>query len=312
MSSTSDLTPQQTHALFDILSHHETYAEIEGFRFPDAVTSYGYPFRPVTVLPLGKSSTTTPAGTAPSTPRVRTPIPPEDGQGGKGSSLQSSNDNQGGEATADEAFRSSSPLLQTLLTRFVLPLPGIRDLPRDFWAVRVQGLLSRLGEAELSESYDKGALGTRKTLATGASAVLEMLGRGALGGVRRTEKMRQSGEATREDKKAQKYDCSKAEELERAWDDVVDDLVYGSLMDEMFDHLAETDDLEGYSPAVQAAAEYAIIQYVLGSYICPSHRVFAHSDLSLTSLASPPPSTMSSSSHQKDSISLSYSTTCTT
>lgn len=239
------LTHEQIHALFDILTHHETYKEIEGFKFPDAVRNYGFPFTRTPAIPIGggKSATATPAGTAPSTPRARTPVPPEE--------LEHN-------LKEEDLQPSMSPVLQTLLTRFVLPLPGLRDMPREFWAMRVQGLLARLGEAELSDSYDKGAVGTRKTLATGASGLIEMIGRGALGGVTRPGA---DGEKTG-DKDGATYDHKKGEDLERAWNDIVQGLVYGDLVDEMSEHLTKTDDLEGRSPAVKAAAEYAIIQYV--------------------------------------------------
>lgn len=248
MTSTS-LTPEQTHALFDILSHYETYREIESFKFPDAVTGYGYPFSRQTVVPLGgwKSAATTPANSVPGTPRSRTPVPPTS------ASVPSSV--KGDENDEDDDAPSTSPILQTLLTRFILKLPGVKNLSRDFWAVRVQGLLARLGDAELSESYDKGALGTRKTLATGASGLIEMLGRGAFGGVKRKREDGAEGKRTRRE-----YDKSNAEELVRAWDDAVDELIYGNLVDDMFDHLSKTDDLEAQSPAIKAAAEYAIIQ----------------------------------------------------
>lgn len=252
------LTREQTRALFDILTHHETYAEIEAFKSPDAATNYGFPFSRRTVAPTppqqqqqagrwwkSASAPTTPLGTAPSTPRARSPVPPAD------AASQPTSEADDGED--EEQQPSSSPLLQTLLTRFVLPLPGVRALPREFWSVRVQGLLARLGEAALSESYDKGALGTRKTLATGASAVIEMLGRAALGGV----EMQTPGVEDARDE----YDCDRAGDLARAWEDVVQGLVYGDLVDGLFDHMARTEDLEGYSPAVKAAADYALIQY---------------------------------------------------
>ncbi|KAH7308134.1 PX-associated-domain-containing protein [Stachybotrys elegans] len=238
MASVPALTPAQTHALLDILTHNQTYAEIQGFRSPGAVTSYGFPFARATVVPTSSSSAapsvpSTPAASVPGTPRARTPLPPDDDD----------DDDDGGGST--------SPLLQTLLTRVVLRLPAIRDLPRDFWSVRVQGLLARLGEANLSESYDKGALGTRKTLATGASSVIEMVARGALSGVAKQDPDPAS--------QRQQYDHTKAEDLERAWNDVVQGLVHGHLWDDMFAHLSKTEDLESYSPAVKAAAEYAII-----------------------------------------------------
>ncbi|KAK7431144.1 hypothetical protein QQZ08_002184 [Neonectria magnoliae] len=265
------LSQEQTHALFDILSHHETYAEIEAFKFPDAVTGYGHPFARTTVLPQAASASKSRAETlvysAPGTPRVRTPVPPlpkpavasrdRDGEG------QLSEEEAPEE---DASLPSTSPLLQTLLSKFVLQLPGLRDLPREFWSVRIQGILARLGEAELSESYDKGALGTRKVLATAGSALFEMIGRGALGGLKR----RYSPETEHDGLKSEdKYDHTNAQDLARAWDNVVEGHVYGTLIDDLYDHLSTTDDLEGYSPAVKASAEYAIIH--LATFI---HHIF--------------------------------------
>ena len=246
---TPELTAAQRHALFDILTHHEAYTEIAGFKWPDAVTSYGFPFTkttPAGVLaeqsaPTPRSTTTTPFSTAPSTPRVRTPAPPDTG-------VDSDDEVQAAEST--------SPLLQGLLRRFVLPLPGAKDLPRAFWAVRVQGLLARLGQAELSESYDKGAMGLRKTLATGASAVIEMVGRGVLGGLRE----RPGADSAEQEAEEEEHECSKGEELERAWDNVANDIIYGDLMDGLFAHAAKTEDIESYSPEMKLAAEYSIIK----------------------------------------------------
>ncbi|KAM0431087.1 hypothetical protein ACHAPT_005726 [Fusarium lateritium] len=246
------LAPEQTHALLDILTHHETYAEIEGFKFPDAVTGYGYPFARTTVVPQAPPSAApstgwrswagTPATSTPATPRSRTPV-----AGGKEPVVESNEEQDDGP--------SESPILQTMLSRFVLPLPGVRDLPREFWSIRVQGLLARLGEAELSESYDKGALGTRKVLATGASGLLEMIGRGVLGGVKRVHRPETKAKGGDDEK----YDQTKAADLVRAWDDVVEGLIYGRLVDDMFNHFSKTDDLESHSPVIKAAAEYAII-----------------------------------------------------
>ncbi|EMT70770.1 hypothetical protein NOF04DRAFT_7936 [Fusarium oxysporum II5] len=255
MTSTN-LAPEQVHALFDILTHHETYAEIQGFKDPDAVTGYGYPFSRATVEPQTTQSAPpstgwrswagTPASSRPGTPK----------QGAAKDVKETPSDD-------DDKKPSSSPILQTMLTRFILKLPGVRDLPREFWSVRVQGLLTRLGEAELSESYDKGALGTRKVLATGSSGLLEMVGRGVLGGVKKANRPDKSS-----DKKVE-YDRTKAADLVKAWDDVVEGLVYGGLADEMFDHFSKTSDLESHSPVIGAAAEYAIIH--LATFI---HHIF--------------------------------------
>ena len=191
------LSPAQVHALFDILTHHETYHEIEEFKKEDAVTKFGYPFKEDT----------------------------------------------------DESDPSASPVLQMLL-RFVLTLPGVSQLSQDFWEVRAYNLLRRLGEADLSESYDKGAMGTRKVLGTGSSSVLEMLARGALGGLDRSKDQTET----------ETYKFSSAKDLERAWNNVLDGLVYGDLVDGLFDQFKKTDDFESFSPTIEAAVKYIVFQ----------------------------------------------------
>lgn len=272
------LTSQQTEALFDILSHQETYAEIVAFKFPDAVTRYGYPFEQVTSVPpqstttttttSGKSANSTPLTTAPTTPRSKTPEPAARKDDDADTEAEANAD-----ADADAAASSLSnlslseavggsfgetPILQSLLTRYVLPLPGVRDLGPDFWSRQIQGILARLGAAELSESYDKGALGTRKTLATGASALLEMLGRGSFGGITRRSDDTQDDNA--EDLREKLYDEHRAEDLEQAWHDALQHLIYGSLVDDLFTHMSKTQDLESLSPMVKASADYSIVQ----------------------------------------------------
>ncbi|KAH6842655.1 PX-associated-domain-containing protein [Chaetomium sp. MPI-CAGE-AT-0009] len=198
------LTSSQLHALFDILTHHETYAEVESFKDPRAISEYGYPF-----------------------------------------ARRSSESN----GAPSYAVDSAQPLLAGLLRSIVLPFPGIRDLPPEFWHARFQGILEKLAEAELSESYDKGVLGTRKTLATAASAIHESVSRGILGGVENGANRNLHGE----------YDRSEAQDLARAWEDGVQELVYGNLIDELFSCAAEKHSLEEHSPAIQAAADYIIL-----------------------------------------------------
>ncbi|KAL7788006.1 hypothetical protein V8C43DRAFT_116543 [Trichoderma afarasin] len=248
--TTRTLTEEQTRALFDILTHRETYAEIEGFKAPDAVTGYGRPFAR-TMLKQSASAVGTPKA---GTPRSRTPVSFWRARRGVDNDTKSEADvdeADSSDSDDDEAGgrESTSPLLQFMLTRLVLPLPGVRDLPAGFWNVRVQGLLARFAEAELSESYDKGAMGTRKTLATGASSVLEMVARGILGGVVRAGDEEKKGE----------YDETKAEDLLRAFGDVLEDWAYGDLMGRVSEHVTETEDVESFSPAVKAAMNYAII-----------------------------------------------------
>jgi hypothetical protein len=195
------------HALFDILTHHETYAEVESFKDPGTIAGYGYPF-------------------------ARHNLDSKDGP--------------------RHAAESSAPLLAGVLQSIVLPFPGVRDLPAEFWQLRFQGIMERLAEAGLSESYDKGSLGTRKTLATASSVIHESVSRGILGGVQKTERRDLHGE----------YDRTNSSDLARAWEDAVQELVYGNLIDELFTCAAEKPSLEDHSPGVQAAADYIIIQSV--------------------------------------------------
>lgn len=147
--------------------------------------------------------------------------------------------------------KSSSPLLQLLLTKCILTVPGMDHLPSDFWPFNFQGIMSQLADANLSESYDKGTLGTRKTLATGASVIHEATTRGLLGGV--------ATEKEKIDLKRRTYDMTQASELERAWDDCVHELIHGDLVDELFDHFSKSANFEAHSPAVKAATQYAIL-----------------------------------------------------
>lgn len=203
--STAVLTSPQLHALFDIVTHYHTYAEVESFKHPNTIAHYGRPF------------------------------------------ALKSDSHQADETYASEV---SAPLLASFFKSVVLPLPGVRDLPADFWSLRLQGILEKLAEAELSESYDKGALGTRKTLATVASVVQEIVARGILGGYPRGPK-RDLGRS---------YDASNAQDLSQAWEDAVHELVYGDLIDELFDCAIRKDSLEHHSPAVKTASDYVIIQ----------------------------------------------------
>jgi len=249
------LSDEQLNALFNILTHEEAYAEIEGFKFPDAVAQYGYPF------------------TDPDSERYARGEPTQNGVNG----VDGHPDGTNGvptNSTLDSGKRPGpspgSPLLQTLLLKFVLPLPGIGDLDHSFWNVRVRGLLTKLADAGLSESYDKGAVGTRKTLATAASAVIEAVARGCLGGYPKAHKQ-SSGESTEKENGHRNGHATQnrsnghvSAEMSRpvneAWDELLQGLIHGDLIDELCDWLSKTDDLEAHSPLVKEAAEYAIIQ----------------------------------------------------
>ncbi len=188
------LTPSQSHALFDILTHHEAYAEIQALKDPATIATFGAPLEP--------ENTTT----------------------------------------------SSSPLIQTLLQRFLLILPGLRDVSPDFWTRNVKGLATALDDANLSESYDKGSIGIRRTLSTAIAAMVEYVSRGTLGGYPKL-----SINADRQ------YDLESPDDVIAAWNDFLQQIIYGDLLDRMFKKAAETDKLSDHEIVVQAGVKYALV-----------------------------------------------------
>lgn len=191
---TLTLSADQSKALFDILTHQQTYQEIEDFKYPGAIYNYGPPFQKNVASP-------------------------------------------------------QSPILQTLVSKFLIKLPGLRDVSPEFWKGRVDALVQELSEAELSESYDKGLLGIRKTLATAISALLEYPARGVLGGFPKEEV-----------KRSTTYDTTNPEDVLQAWQDCVQQAVYGNLIDELFAKAAETDDLTKHDSLVQGMHEFMVVK----------------------------------------------------
>lgn len=143
---------------------------------------------------------------------------------------------------------SSCPSLQSLVSKFLLNLPGLRDVSQDFWQKRIGTIIEDLQKAELSESYDKGSIGIRKTLSTAVSALVEYLVRGVFAG------FQEPGED------AKKYDKSNADDLQRAFRDFTHEAVYGDMIDKMFVQAEKTDKLSEHEPVVQAAHEYLIVK----------------------------------------------------
>jgi hypothetical protein len=145
---------------------------------------------------------------------------------------------------------SKSPALQALLSKFVLTLPGLRDVSNVFWQDRVFGIIENLEKAELSESFDKGHLGIRKTLATAASALIEYPARGIFGGF----------EKSIGDDGYHEYDLSNSEDLSQGFQDFVHQAVYGDVIDDLMTKAAETDKLSEHLPIVQAAHEFILVK----------------------------------------------------
>ena len=192
------LSPNQAHALFDILTHHETYAEIQALKDPNSIAKFGFP-------------------------------------------VQS-------ETPAD----SSSPLIQILLQKFIFILPGLRDVSSDFWTSNIKGLATALDDANLSESYDKGSIGIRKTLSTAIASMVEYVSRGCLGGYPKHIKT--------EDRE---YSTSKPDDVITAWDQFLQQVIYGDGLEKMFVKAAETDKLSDHESLVQTAHEYALVMFDL-------------------------------------------------
>lgn len=241
------LTQEQTSALFNILTHFETYDEIESLKDPKTISKYGYPFNTVagnTPSPASKNGrSSSPAGSTKSSNSSKS------WRSAK-SSGKDSIASRPAQISASDASVAESPILQTIFKRVPLTIPGVREIPAEFWSDRLQGLIKRFAEADLSESYDKAAMGTRKTLATAFSVMMETLARGLLGGCPTSDTGGRS----------EKYDLKKAEDLEKSFADTMHEFVYGGLFDEMTEYLAHSDDLDAHSPMMEAVIEYEIIQ----------------------------------------------------
>ena len=145
---------------------------------------------------------------------------------------------------------STSPALQALLSKFVLTLPGLRDVSKEFWQDRIYVIIEDFEKAELSESFDKGNLGIRKTLATAASALIEYLVRGVFGGL---------GKPVGDDC-YREYDLANSEDLSKGFRDFVHHAVYGYVIDDLIAKAAETDKLSEHLPIVQAAHEFILVK----------------------------------------------------
>jgi hypothetical protein len=191
---TQVLSNAQIAALFDILTHYDTYAEIREFRNPGSLDHYGPPF------------------------------------------------------THEDGRPSTSPALQSLVSKFLLDLPGLNNLPEKWWKVQCHEIIESLEKANLSESYDKGVIGSRKTIATAVSALIEYPVRGAYGGFPEIKD------------RDTEYDTTKAEHLSRAFRDFMNDAVYGNILDELVQRTAETESLEDHGPLTKAVHEFVLVK----------------------------------------------------
>lgn len=145
--------------------------------------------------------------------------------------------------------KNQAPLFQNLLLKVIVALPGLRDVKQEFWQVKVQELIDDIARDDLSESYEAGYIGVRKTLATAAAAAVEGSARGLYGGFPKKESSHKDGN----------YDLTKAEDIFDGFQDILQGIVYGDLLDKLFDKVAETDKLEDHDNLTKAAHEYMLV-----------------------------------------------------
>jgi hypothetical protein len=149
----------------------------------------------------------------------------------------------------DSTDSSTSPILQSLLYRFILPLPGVNSFSSTFWA-NVRQLLKNFSAANLSQSYEHTGLGVRRTLATGSSALLEYPARGIFGGFRKEKSKRDRND----------YDLEDPDDLAKAFSALLQEVVYGEEIDALIEKIKETPDITQHDKMVQAAHEYILIK----------------------------------------------------
>jgi hypothetical protein len=158
-------------------------------------------------------------------------------------------DGFGAPFTADDDAPSSSPISQSLVSRFVLPLPGIKSIAPSFWD-NVRRLMKQFSGANLSESYDHKGLGLRRLLAAGVAALLESPAKGSFTGL--DAAAAPGGDC--------EYDVADADDLKQAWRALLYGLVYESTTDALFETVARTPDLSEHPASIQAAHEYILIK----------------------------------------------------
>lgn len=112
--------------------------------------------------------------------------------------------------------------------------------------------MEKFAEANLSDSYDHAGLGLRRTLATGAAALLEYPAKGVFGQVEKREPDPAALEKV--------YDIEDSDDLKEAFEVFIQQVVHGNVIDELFEKVAETPELSEHSTIVQGAHEYMLVQ----------------------------------------------------
>jgi hypothetical protein len=148
----------------------------------------------------------------------------------------------------NEQEPSTSPALQALVSKFLVNLPGLRDVPEAFWKVQLYDIIQGLEIANLSESYDKGSIGSRRTVATAISALIEYPVRGISGGFSKVQNL------------DHEYDLSNADDLARAFRNCMDESIYGTFLESLIEKTAQTDKLSDHEPLTQAFHEFVLVR----------------------------------------------------
>lgn len=139
------------------------------------------------------------------------------------------------------------PILNYLLRRLALTLPGFQDVPASVWSEHAQLILEGLAAQDLSDSFDKGSISKRKILGFAVVIVAEYAIRGALGGVPKA-----GSQGSKEH-----WDPDSPADVLQAWDELIYGFAYGNQMEELVEWAAKTDDLTELPPMLQAAHQFA-------------------------------------------------------
>jgi len=157
-------------------------------------------------------------------------------------------DHYGPPFTQEAKTQSTSPALQALVSRFLLEVPGLKDVPEEFWTVQVHHLIEAMQKANLSESYDKGTVGSRRTLSTAVSSLIEYPVRGTFGGFAEIDDPNDD------------YDLHSAGDLARGFRNFVDQCIYGSVLEDLVKKAATTDKLEEHGKLIKAVHEFVLVK----------------------------------------------------
>ncbi|CAE6435601.1 unnamed protein product [Rhizoctonia solani] len=141
------------------------------------------------------------------------------------------------------------PVLNFLLRRLALTLPGFKDVPTAVWSEHAQQILEALAAQDLSDSFDKGSISKRKILGFAVVIVAEYAIRGALGGA--------PGRGSPRGEAPKKWDPNNPAHVLRAWDEMIYGFAYGNQMDELVEWTTKTDDLTQLPPMLQTAHQFA-------------------------------------------------------